>query len=541
MGFLTALWNGVKNVAGLILPVGNRAASARMSPGVRWALHLLVIALVLVGLYFLNSILGIPNLIPGSLRLLAYVWLPILFLLMYTLAWLGWWLWVLWSAEEAASYYPEIDSAWEEAMRTLAQANIRLTDLPLFLVLGRPEGPEDTTGEDKACKAEELLFNQAAQLNLVIRQAPQGPGTPIHVYASREAVFVTCAGASLLGRQAAVLSGAVEVEQGVSSSGGDSTDKTLSPNLATAPVKQLVGIVRNIAKKGGQATEDERRLMRRLERRDRQQPSLMQDAAAVADLTGRLRHLCRLIARDRQPYCPLNGVLWLIPFAATDSEQDAQNTAEVCARDLQVLRSVLKVTCPQFALVCDLEMASGFREFVQRQSQQDRQRRVGQSFPMGTDLRGQPLADALSGSIHWLCGYVLREWVYRLFRVEGQREEAPEVVAGNARLYMLLSEMRESDERLSRILTKGIAAGAEGSLRFGGCYLAGTGAMQQAFVAGVFRKLLEAQNFVAWTEEARSEDTRQSRFAQLGYTLLGGVGILVLAVVAYSLFIARPS
>ncbi len=162
MGFLTALWNGVKNVAGLILPVGNRAASARMSPGVRWALHLLVIALVLVGLYFLNSILGIPNLIPGSLRLLAYVWLPILFLLMYTLAWLGWWLWVLWSAEEAASYYPEIDSAWEEAMRTLAQANIRLTDLPLFLVLGRPEGPEDTTGEDKACKAEELLFNQAA-------------------------------------------------------------------------------------------------------------------------------------------------------------------------------------------------------------------------------------------------------------------------------------------------------------------------------------------------------------------------------------------
>src|SRR2546428_703171 len=83
--------------------------------------------------------------------------------------------------------------------------------LPLCLALGRPEGPEDTTGEDKACKAEELLFNQAAQLNLVIRQAPQGSGTPIHVYASREAVFVTCAGASLLGRQAAVLSGDVEV------------------------------------------------------------------------------------------------------------------------------------------------------------------------------------------------------------------------------------------------------------------------------------------------------------------------------------------
>src|SRR5438105_1685685 len=62
-------------------------------------------------------------------------------------------------------------------------------DLPLFLGLGRPSGPE------------EALFD-AAQLAFVVKQAPAGPA-PLHVYATRDAIYVTCAGASLLGKHAA--------------------------------------------------------------------------------------------------------------------------------------------------------------------------------------------------------------------------------------------------------------------------------------------------------------------------------------------------
>jgi type VI protein secretion system component VasK len=265
--------------------------------------------------------------------------------------------------------------------------------------------------------------------------------------------------------------------------------------------------------------------------------------ATVADLTGRLRHLCRLVARDRQPYCPVNGLLVLLPLAATDSDDDAQNTAESCGRDLQTVRAALKVDCPLLAMVCDLEMLPGFREFFQRQKPTDLLKRVGQRFPMGTDLRGEPLAEALEGAVGWLCLNTLRDWVYRLFRVEqAGREDAAAAVSANSRLYLMLSELREREARLARILTRGVLAGWEGAPRFGGCYLGATGAeaSQQAFVPGVFRRLTEAQNYVAWTDQARADDARYQRLANLGYGILAGLGVLAVAAVAWSVLNAGP-
>src|SRR5262249_56941815 len=102
---------------------------------------------------------------------------------------------------------------------------------------------------------------------------------------------------------------------------------------------------------------------------------------------------------------------------------------------------------PQFMLLGGLEMMGGFRSLVQRQDTKDRQRRVGQRFPLSTDLRGEQLIGALRGSVNWLCNNVTREWVYRLFRVEVPgREEAASVVGDNARLFMFLNELRDRDE-----------------------------------------------------------------------------------------------
>jgi len=228
----------------------------------------------------------------------------------------------------------------------------------------------------------------------------------------------------------------------------------------------------------------------------------------------------------------------LVPLAATDSDDDAQNTAECLARDLQTLRAVLKVDCPQLALVCDMEMLPGFREFVSRQKPEDLKRRMGQSFPMGTDLRGEPLIEAVVGAVEWMCLNTLREWVYRLFRVEAPgREEAPAAVGANSRLYLMLGELREREGRLARVLTRGLVAGSDGTPRFGGCYLAGTGAdpAQQAFVPGVFRRLTEAQNYVAWTAAARAEDARYEQLANMGCALFAGLILVALVVFGWPL------
>ena len=55
--------------------------------------------------------------------------------------------------------FPDISEAWEQGGRALNQAGIDLTEVPLFLVLGKPRA------------AEEALFT-GGQLQLAVKQAP---------------------------------------------------------------------------------------------------------------------------------------------------------------------------------------------------------------------------------------------------------------------------------------------------------------------------------------------------------------------------------
>src|SRR5262249_38065845 len=141
---------------------------------------------------FLNAHFRIQELIPRPQWARPF-WLPILFLLLYALLYTGWWIYRILVAPAEATFFPDIDEAWEEAVQALDQAGISLSEPPLFLVLGRTETPE------------EQLF-QASGINWIVKQAPVGTRHPLHVYANRDVIFVTCAGASLLGRQAALLS-----------------------------------------------------------------------------------------------------------------------------------------------------------------------------------------------------------------------------------------------------------------------------------------------------------------------------------------------
>src|SRR5437879_6269230 len=100
MRFFTGIWKSLKWVVKLVLPLGKHAGSAARSPGAGWVLHLLAVAAILVLLYWLNEALGIRQMVESSFPTVRYVWLPVLFLLVYLVGWLGWWLWKLLNAEE---------------------------------------------------------------------------------------------------------------------------------------------------------------------------------------------------------------------------------------------------------------------------------------------------------------------------------------------------------------------------------------------------------------------------------------------------------
>jgi hypothetical protein len=530
------------------LPFFGKAKDIRViGPRTRWILRVLLLVAVLVLLWWLNSVLGIEHWLGKAPRPIhigkltvypGHFWLPIMFLLLFAISWIGWWLWNV-GSEEDVSPFPDIDAAWDEAVRGLHRNNIDLTEVPLFLVLGRSP------------RNEEALFT-ATHFALDVKAAKIE--WPVRVYGNRDCVFVTCPGASLMGRHAAILAGEGDAGGGNGESGFAAATENFDPNKTMIPqghaldVQAVLTRAREEGRDPQHLTEEENQEIRAIlaaaaseeaQKSGKRGQSLMRDKNELERLKARLKHFCRLVVRDRRPYCPLNGIMLTIPVGGTDSEDDAAQTATLCQYDLKAAREVFQMHCPMLTLVCDLETIPGFKEFMQRFPESQRQRRVGQRFPLLPDLDQSAIEGKIDEVGNWICNQLVPSWVYKLFRVERPGSDSMEdAVGGNIKLYQFLSQMRERQKRLSKILTRGVTVEGDGPLLFGGCYLAGTGrnAREQAFVEGVFQRLMQDQHFVSWTDRALADEAKLSRFTRLGYISLG-VFVALAVVAGYFIFL----
>ncbi|HVS38396.1 MAG TPA: type VI secretion protein IcmF/TssM N-terminal domain-containing protein [Gemmataceae bacterium] len=539
--------------------LGRAGRSSMLWRVVLWIVSLVVLVLILIGAHFLNQALHIDKYTPNHPWYVRENWLPILILFVYILAWLGWWLWRLLVTDDSFTEFPDITDAWEEAMHALAQRRIDLREVPLFLVVGRTEGSMHS------------LF-RASKLTLDVKQAPAADDAPLHVYATRDAVYVTCEGASLLGRHAAVLAGQTDGDAAEPQEGGE-VPMTLMPGRAGSQVQEIQEIIKRATAEQRRPNAEENRRMRMLMRKDRAYQAVVRNAAEVELLGARFEHLCRLLVRDRWPYCPINGMLVLLPFAATDTDQDALDAGAACQNDLLVARRVLQVNCPTLAMVCDLETAPGAAKFLEQFPEKQRQQRIGQRCPMAPalEVRGrsgdsEARADMLESLAQWIGGVVAPAFVYKNFQMESAESTAgvpagtsmtrtdqmepsvagkaprrrfgrADAVRTNTELFLFMHNLRERQKRLGRLLSRGFILEEEDPVMFGGCYLAATGAdanRDQAFVAGVFHRLVAEENYVSWTTQARMEEDSHLRWALYGQ--LGAAALLV-AVVAVWLVI----
>jgi hypothetical protein len=306
---------------------------------------------------------------------------------------------------------------------------------------------------------------------------------------------------------------------------------TMIPGQGSGIAKQVHELALRPKREGRAATPVERRELRRLTRRDNPR-TRAPDASTIEEQTARLRYLCRLIARDRLPYCPINGLLVLIPFAATDSSQDATDTGDVIGRDLAGARSALGLHCPVLSVLCDMESAPGFTEFVAQFSSRERVRRMGQRCPLVPVIEPTRKVEGILRDLaYWLCTGFMRLWLYQKCQLEKPAGKSlEEVFAINSSLFLLLKEMHERQDHLARILEAGFTRHAPVDwLLFGGCYLAATGSdaqHNQAFMNGVLERLVEGEACVYWTEDVLRQEARLQGWINAGW------GILVVGVLA---------
>lgn len=540
MFLLKLIGRGIKGIAKLAFPFFAKARELR-HPGqrLRWVLRALFLVTFLVLLGVINELADLERVLRAPLPILRKVWLPLLFLLIYVMSWLIWWLWELLTSEKESSEYPDIDEAWDAALTALDQASIDLTQSPLFLILGSPIGTEEA-----------LLH--AAQLSFEVGRTPRGAEAPLHIYANRDGIYLTCPGASLLGKQSALLA---EAEPAVVAAPVRPTSRsvvadlpaptpTLPPASALAtrlPVPSSAPFEPGVLGRGSEVpaerpapvavVEPEVQTLPSQPRRRR--ASLFRDRVAVDEQTGRLQHLCRLIVRSRRPYCPINGILFLIPFAATGSAEEADEIGAICQHDRDVVRDTLQVHCPSFAVICDLEQVPGFRTFLGRFPEEQREKVLGLDLPLVPVVEEATFARMMQDAVRWICQVLIPTLVYRLWRLEDpDRQNASEVLHENIQLNQVLTRLQERQDRLFRALARTFASESPDTTLFGGCYLAATGrdaSHEQAFVVGVFRRLLENQNYVSWTPEALAEDADYRRWALLGWSSIGLLLIIVAA------------
>src|SRR5262249_21025653 len=137
---------------------------------------------------------------------------------------------------------------------------------------------------------------------------------------------------------------------------------------------------------------------------------------------------------------------------------------------------------------------------------------------------------------------ILPSRAYKLFQVEAPGQaDLPTVLRSNGEVCRFLAIMQERGPRFARLLVRGLPLEEPAALRFGGCYVAATGAdpsRQQGFASGIFRRLLgdADQAIVEWSEDALREDRSANAWALRGYVLLGIVLLVLLGLVGWSMF-----
>lgn len=529
MTAINAVLGWIRQVIGLIFPLFKSAVD--FTKWGRWTwyvLHFVVIAAITVGLWWLENYYmpvrtWLFDMLRSTMPQMHGYFLPCVFLLIYALSWILRWIWLQLGPEAEVNEFPDITSAWLDGISRIASKGVKPADLPLYLILGRTKA------------GDEFLF-KAGQVPIEVFGPPVGD-PPVRVWASRQAIYVTATGASALGTYADMLArgpGELTADQS-----GDAAKKTLGlgDDESLDATVQEINALRALARTR-ELTADEKARMRELAVAAQQKPTktkVQLSADAAKEASDRLRYLCKLIARDRRPYCPLNGIMTLLPWEAIESDEPAKSTALALRTDLMTTRYATRQCAPTIGLVCDLEEARGFEQFRAGFSAENLAARIGQRFPLVPD---QPLGEqpALyeSGS-QWLGERLFPGRVYQALQLDVGDPRA--LAARN--LFHLFRSVQERLPRLGRVLRSGLPLptggqdGLDGPLLFAGCYLAGTGrdGNLQAFVPGVFERLTKNQGIVAWTQTAVTEDAAYRRSATIGYVVvaLAAAGLAVAA------------
>ncbi len=545
-------------IAGVFVPMFARPTRP---VALAWLLHVLLVLVVLVGAFLLQTLTGFLSNWMGLVPpLIQPVFLPLLMATLYALAWAAAWLWAQLVPEQAAVVYPDLDEAWGQALDALQRAGIGIADTPVFLVIGElPDGFDP-------------LFRALPRQVAVAGGTPSD--APIRVYANADAIYLTLAGASLLGAQEAgdivdltsaggyasmsdsvgatagqsvgyAAGAGASIGMGMGGSMGASVSASLGASMGGGQLRKIHKIIQRAKVEGRDLTDDEKAEIRTLSAGEAAAPaapkaptrkaatvSVLQNPELVAEAEGRLSYLCKKVADSRWPLCPINGLILAVPVSSLDGDNRAVQWGAVARQDLTVIESSLRLRFPVFALIGGMELLPGGGPLFATLGAEKGNQRLGKGFPLNPDGTPEQIARGIEATAGWVLGGLLPYWALRYTRVTG----GPNDTDDNAGAVRFLTESGRRGPALGRLLSQAVAGGHR-MPTFGGCYLV-VGTVKEVaeakFARDFFKKVEASQAAVAWTDDAYAVDAGYRRWTLLGYVALA---VILLAVAALAVFV----
>ncbi|MDQ3330791.1 MAG: hypothetical protein M3552_09075, partial [Planctomycetota bacterium] len=448
---------------------------------------------------------------------------------------------------EREEEFDDIRRAWDAGMAALDRVGLDIQWLPVFIVVG--------AGEE-----EDALF-RAARMSWKTTAPGREDAAPVRIYATEEAIFISCTGTGALAAQrTTVLEPAVGggMDRTQRPTDGISHSETIDPGSMGARAPQGGGIatIDPSSWSAGGAEAAPRPAAYGTATGTMVAPGAasgtllpggggsgilagLQGAAkstaagpirplaqAELDLANRrLEYLCGLVTKARGEFCPINGMLLVLPlaWAGLPAGADTDRIARSAREDVETAYRGFGLAFPTTVAITGFERTPGLRQFVERGMRLNPKfldSRAGSKFPPGAAIDQNSARWAVDAGLQWF-----RDWCYSLFSQNLSDST-------NGPIYRLLCELQTRRDALTRQLQltfEGVS-GADAT-RLSGVYYcaAGRSERDRAFVQGVFRKLVDGQDDVAWTADRLRTDANRRSMAVAGLVL----AIVLIAVVGY--------
>ena len=230
-----------------------------------------------------------------------------------------------------------------------------------------------------------------------------------------------------------------------------------------------------------------------------------------------MEYLATILKRDRT-YCPLNGVLQLIPFSWLNQRRQHSALVRSIKKDFEALSRSLRLQFPVTLAVVGLERVMGYDAFIRRCRElhpQSHLMRAGGGFASGSLLD-----DVGASYLSQMTSTCFRDKAYETFLTDLDNPLNP-------RLYHLVCELDDEVDNLKHLLQTIGGPDSHGldTVRHSGCYVAALGESTdgQAFLQGLLVKLLQEQNQVAYTPSEVRRDRWRYRMAMVLFVAAAGL------------------